>query len=134
MAIEGIGWPATPRIGKRIANRGNGAFAVSTDKTADAPSATSGPAEPACLGAFLSLQELGDQTVEDREARRHGQHMLDLLAALQRSLLNGVDNVAALQQLAGLSSAVPKATDRRLAAMISAIVLRARVELARRDM
>lgn len=75
---------------------------------------------------------MGADTVEDREARRHAQDMLALLAALQRNLLSGVDNIAALQQLADLAAAAPIAADRRLAATISAILIRVRVELARR--
>jgi len=133
MAIEGVGWSTTPRIGSRIATRRGSGFAVSADQTADTAAATNGPTEPASLGAVLTLQEIGSQTTEDRQARKHGQQMLVLLAALQRSLLDGVDNVDAITQLAELSSAVPRAEDRRLAAMISAIVVRARVELARRQ-
>ena len=133
MAIERVGWPTTPRIGARIANRSGDIFAISADKAAGGTSATSGPIEPSCLGAALTLQELGDQTVEDRRARKHGQDMLALLAAVQRSLLTGEDVVAALQQLADLSKSVPRAADPRLAAMISAIQVRARVELARRQ-
>jgi protein-disulfide isomerase-like protein with CxxC motif len=82
---------------------------------------------------MLTLQELGGETVADREARRHGQDMLAALAALQRALLGGSDDVATLQRLAELAVAVPLATDRRLAAMVSAIVVRVRVELARRQ-
>jgi hypothetical protein len=133
MAIERVGWPTSPRIGARIANRSGDSFTISADRMADAPAATSGPTEPACLGAVLTLQEFGDQTVEDRRARKHGHDMLALLAPVQRSLLTGEDVVAALQQLADLSSSVPRTADRRLAAMISAIQVRARVELARRQ-
>ena len=78
------------------------------------------------------MQELGGETVADREARRHGQDMLAALAELQRALLGGDDDAAALQRLAELAAAVPRATDPRLAALVSAIVLRVRVELARR--
>lgn len=134
MAIESIGWPTTSRIGARLASRSADGFALSTDRTAGAAAAASGPTEPACLGAVLTLQEMGDQTVEDRRARKHGQDMLDLLAALQRSLLSGEDAVAALQQLADLSNSVPRTTDRRLTAMMSAIRVRVRVELARRQL
>jgi hypothetical protein len=133
MAIERVGWPTTPRVGARIASRSGNGFAVSADQTAGGAAATSGPAEPACLGAVLTLQEMGDHTVEDRQARKHGLDMLALLAALQRSLLSGEDVGAALQQLADLSSSMPRTADRRLAAMISAIHVRARVELARRQ-
>jgi hypothetical protein len=91
-----------------------------------APQATS-------LGCMLTLQELGSETVEDREARRHGHDMLAALSMMQRRLLTGGDDVGALQHLAELAAAVPRATDRRLAAMVSAIVVRVRVELARRQ-
>ena len=47
---------------------------------AAAPAATS-------LGSMLTLQEAGGETVEDREARRHGYDMLAALAELQRALL-----------------------------------------------
>jgi hypothetical protein len=76
---------------------------------------------------------MGAETVEDRDARKHGQNMLALLAALQRGLLDGVDNTAALQQLAKLAGTAPLAADRRLAATLSAITIRVRVELARRQ-
>ena len=82
---------------------------------------------------MLALQEVGGETVEDREARRHGHDMLAALAELQRALLGGGDDGVALQRLADLAASVPHATDPRLAAMVSAIVLRVRVELARRQ-
>jgi hypothetical protein len=132
MAIEGIRWRTTPPLGSRPTNRSGAAFSVSADQAAGTAAATTGASEPASLGAVLTLQEMGAETVEDREARKHGQNMLALLAALQRGLLTGVDNVAALQQLAEQAAAVPIAADPRLSATISAILIRVRVELARR--
>jgi len=131
MAIERVGWPTALRIGARIANRSGDGFAVTADRVTGMATAPSGPTEPACLGAVLTLQEMGDQTVQDRRARKHGQEMLALLAAVQRRLLSGEDIVAALKQLAELSDSVPRAADPGLAAIISAIRVRARVELAR---
>jgi hypothetical protein len=58
--------------------------------------------------------------------------MLAALAELQRALLGGGDDGMALQRLADLAAAVPPASDPRLAALISAIALRVRVEMARR--
>ena len=135
MAIEGVGWRSPPPLGSRPANRSGAGFAVPADRTAGTATATAGTTEPepASLGAALTLQEMGAETVADREARKHGHNMLALLAALQRGLLDGVDNIAALQQLAKLAGAAPLATDRRLAATLSAIVIRVRVELARRQ-
>lgn len=133
MAIEGIGPPTIRRLGGRAAVRAAGGFRLPAGPDGAAPANETFAAEPASLASVLTLQELGAETVEDREARRHGQDMLAVLAALQRGLLSGVDNAAGLQQLADLATALPRATDPRLAAMISAIVVRARVELARRE-
>jgi hypothetical protein len=58
--------------------------------------------------------------------------MLSALAELQRALLDGVDTVETMQRLAELAAAVPRAADPRLAALVSAINIRVRVELARR--
>ena len=134
MAIEGVSWRTTSPVGPRPPNRSGAGFSVPSDRTAGTATATAGTAEPTSLGAVLTLQEMGAETVYDREARKQGQNMLALLAALQRGLLSGVDNIAALQQLADLAAAAPIATDRRLAATISAILVRVRVELARRQL
>jgi hypothetical protein len=83
---------------------------------------------------MLTIQELGGGAAEDREARRHGQDMLALLAELQRGLLTGSDDGTTLTRLAELAAAVPRAADPRLAAMVSAIMVRVRVELARRQL
>jgi len=132
MAIESVGWRVTSPVAGRPANRSGSCFSVPADGTAGTATATTGATEPGSLGAVLTLQEMGADTIEDREARKQAQDMLALLAALQRNLLSGVDNIAALQQLADLAAAAPIAADRRLAATISAILLRVRVELARR--
>ena len=47
---------------------------------------------------MLSLQEVGGETVSDREARRHGQDMLAALGELQRALLAGGGDAEALQR------------------------------------
>jgi len=133
MAIESVGWRSTSPVPGRPLSRSRTGFSVPADGTAGSPTATAAATEPASLGAVLTLQEMGAETAEDRDARRHGQNMLALLAAVHRGLLSGVDNIAALQQLADLAAAAPIATDRRLAAAISAILLRVRVELARRQ-
>ena len=50
--------------------------------------------------------------------------------ALQRALLEDGDPAGVLERLASLIADMPVATEPRLAALLSAIVLRARVELA----
>ena len=132
VAIEGIGGPTAPRIGTRTrAPSGTGFVLPGATPSATATSSAAA-ASPATLTSMLALQELGGEAVADREARRHGQDLLATLAELQRALLADGDDASALQRLAELAATVPIAGDRRLAAMISAIVVRARVELARR--
>jgi Class II flagellar assembly regulator len=60
--------------------------------------------------------------------------MLAALGELQRALLAGGGDAGALQRLLELSTSETRATDPRLAAMISAIVVRVRVELTRRQL
>ena len=127
--IEGIGWPAAPRVSPRVAGKPGFFVPVEPAETGHA-AATNGP-QAASPGSMLSLQEFGAETVADREARRHGRDMLAALADLQRALLRG-DDAATLQRLVDLVASVPSATDPRLAAMVSAIGLRVRVELAKR--
>jgi hypothetical protein len=129
--IEGVGWPTTPRVASRVAARAG--FSIPAEPAGTSQMAASAATHATSLGSVLTLQELGGETVSDREARRHGRDMLATLAELQRALLGGSDDVAALRRLAELALAVPRATDRRLAAMVSAIVVRVRVELARRQ-
>lgn len=132
-AIERIGWPAATQPTGRTPQAAEPGFVVPLP--APAPGATAGATatQAASAASMLTLQELGGETPQDREARHHGQDMLAELAALQRRLLGASDEVSTLQRLAELAAAVPHATDRRLAAMISAIVVRVRVELARRQ-
>lgn len=130
--IERIGRPVTASA----ANRRPGATRFSVPMQPASTGATTAAAEASApaLATMLSLQELGGETVRDREARRHGQDMLAALADLQRLILSAGSDGMALQRLADLVATVPSATDRRLSALVSAIVVRARVELARRQL
>ena len=71
-----------------------------------------------------------DRPVSDREARRHGQAVLDALAGLQLAQLSG-DPHASLAGLAKLAAEAPAASDPGLQAVLQAIAARAAVELAR---
>jgi len=129
--IEGIGWPAAPRTVSRPAAKSG--FVVPRGSAGAEQAAAASATHATSLASVLTLQEVGEETVQDREARRHGQDMLAALAELQRALLGGDGGEAALRRLADLADAVPVASDPRLAALLSAVVLRARVELARRQ-
>jgi len=137
-SIERVrGRPAASHPAAGAASQGGAAFAsalaAGTGRAAEpSTDAPAGIAEPLALGAMLALQETAAGSVRDREARRRGHGLLAALAALQRDLLGGGEAPAALQRLADLAAAVPDAEDRRLGAVLAAIVLRTRVELARR--
>jgi len=133
-AIEGIGRTTSTRPGYRTTAPTEAGFALPPEPSAAGTTASTAAVPMASLASMLTLQELGGETAEDRDARRHGHDLLALLGELQRSLLAGSDDAATLTHLADLAAAVPHATDRRLAAMISAITVRVRVELARRQL
>ncbi|HET9019394.1 MAG TPA: flagellar assembly protein FliX [Acetobacteraceae bacterium] len=93
------------------------------------------PAAPAAavpLGGLLVLQEQAVEPPADREARRRGRAILVELAALQRDLLaDGVDagRLHRLRALAEEGQLPP--THPALRTALDAVVLRARIELAR---
>ena len=97
---------------------------------------TGGAARVADAGAMLALQEEvgwdADHTgaSADREARRHGQEILEALAALQKDLLTG-NPAQGLSRLAVLAEMAPDAHDPALARILSSIRLRARLEILR---
>ena len=88
-------------------------------------------------GSVLALQEQATQEpadpveVADREARRHGKDMLEALTALQMELLAAAEPEASLARLTALVDSGPQPHDPVLARILSAIRLRARLELLR---
>lgn len=110
---------------------GPGGFAVPARTEAGPAAATSSVAE---LSGLLLMQEAGGAEVRDREARRRGNAMLKGLAAVQRALLTGRDDLDALHQLRDLAEDEADAADPGLLAALRATRLRAQVELARRGL
>ena len=131
VTIGRVGPPAGSGPGpRRAASPG---FAVAPP--ASGPVAGPAAASPAvALDGMLALQQAEGETVRDREARRHGQGLLDALARLQRSLLAEGSADAELAALATLLDTMPAASAPALAAALGAVALRARVELARRGL
>ena len=82
------------------------------------------------LPSLLALQEAGEDAVRDREARRHGDSLLDALRELQRAMLGGA-SAGPLERLQSLTAAMPGAADPRLADVQRALMVRTAVELAR---
>ncbi len=127
-AISGFGPLGPIRPLPRVRTAGS-IFMVPEDAR---PEGAEAPAVFAAVGmpSLLSLQEAEVETVQDREARRHGHAMLDALAMLQRALLGGQEALG-LEGLARLVRAAPPPTDPALAAVQRAVLVRAAVELAR---
>jgi len=83
---------------------------------------------------LLALQQVEKQEDPDAEAREQGARLLDLLARLQRGLLAGHVDRATLTEIERLAgAAMASAADPELAAVVSAIRLRANLELARAE-
>lgn len=83
---------------------------------------------------LLALQQVEREANPDAEAREHGARLLDLLARLQRGLLVGHVDRATLTEIERLAgAAMVSAADPELAAVVSAIRLRANLEMARAE-
>lgn len=123
------GAPAPARIGQASSGAGFAVEAGSTPPPATAP-ALSGPA---ALSGLLALQEAEPAPVRDRDARRRGRAILAALTEMQRALLGAGDSDGTTARLMALLADMPVAEDPALNAILAAIRLRARVELARRQ-
>jgi hypothetical protein len=133
--IDRVGSPAAGRPGARAATGNAGAAGFPPPAEPGAGAACSGgvaASVPVTLDSLLALQQVDEPTERDRAARRHGQALLAALGRLQRLLLEDGDQAAALAQIRTLAEATPAAADPGLAAALDLVVLRARIELARR--
>lgn len=131
-AIYGLGL-AAPRAPTRP-REGVGEFRASDRAGAGTAAAgVSATSAPGSLLGLLALQEDETGAERDRAARRHGDALLRELAALQRGLLGDEAEVmTALSRLAVLTEQAQEAADPGLAAIVRAVALRARIEVARR--
>jgi hypothetical protein len=106
--------------------------APETERAAD--SAAAGTAAPVGLG-LLALQEGGqeggDRARRDRAATARAESILQELQTLQRGLLHDAPDMKGLERLAAFETGEDGA-DPFLRDAVQAIVLRAKVELARR--
>ncbi|RYI87616.1 MAG: hypothetical protein EON47_22215, partial [Acetobacteraceae bacterium] len=112
--------------------RGSG-FQVQAEAGA-ATTEASATAEVAAPGlGLLSLQESGSDAERDAAARRRAGDILEALNGLQIDLLaGGTGDPARLARLAALESGEDGA-DPGLRAVVQAVVLRAKIELERRN-
>lgn len=130
--VEGVGMgrAAAPRVWG--GSRAPSGFAVRDDDArSDAAQAI---AAPIAMGGLLGLQEYAGNRDGDGDApaRHQADTLLTDLAALQRTLLGGGDPAAVLGRLEGMLGSVPPTGSPVLLALLGAVRMRARVELARR--
>lgn len=95
--------------------------------------AAGGTQQTVALGALLSLQSSGHDTVE-RRAAREGHSLLDDLSKLQSALLGGHELPELLMQLKGRLPELRFTGDVLLDPILREIDLRVRVELAKRGL
>jgi hypothetical protein len=84
------------------------------------------------LESMLALQSVDEAVERDRLARKRGTAIIAALTKLQRTILAEVDPSQALNALNELTSDNPAAADPGLGAILRAVVLRSRIEIARR--
>ncbi len=85
------------------------------------------------LESMLALQAVDEAVERDRAARKRGTAMISVLTRLQRAMLADEDPALALRALDELATDAPIADDPGLGAIVRAVVLRSRVEIARRQ-
>jgi Class II flagellar assembly regulator len=85
------------------------------------------------LDSMLALQTVEAQSEHDRAAGKRGKAMLAVLTKLQRNMLAGEDPAPALRELDELADDLPWPDDPALGAILRAIALRSRLEVARRE-
>ena len=122
----------TPAPPPRVARSAGAGFHVPSP--AEGAAAPAPPSSATPLDAVLALQEQEAEARRNRQARRHGQALIEALAALQHGLLDGSDSPALLDRLVVLAQTCPDAADPALNAILGAVALRAQVELARRGL
>jgi hypothetical protein len=85
------------------------------------------------LDSMLVLQAVDEGLERDRAARKRGTALLAALTKLQRSILAQDDPSSALDALNELTANSFQVEDPGLGAILRAVVLRSRVEIARRQ-
>ena len=121
----------SPVAGETRAGTG-GTFKV--DMGAGAVARNARPSGSSAIGfeGMLALQAVDEDQERNRSARKRGLALIAALTDLQRAMLAAEDPALALRSLSALASDGPLAADPGLAAVLRAVVLRARVEMARR--
>jgi len=85
------------------------------------------------LDSMLALQAVDEALERDRAARKRGTALIAALTILQRTILAQGDPSSALNALNELTTGSFQVEDPGLGAILRAVVLRSRIEIARRE-
>ena len=85
------------------------------------------------LESMLALQAVDESVERDRAARKRATRIIALLTDLQRAMLTEDDPSSVLNALNDLTTNCPLADDPGLGAIVRSVLLRSRVEIARRE-
>jgi hypothetical protein len=85
------------------------------------------------VASMLALQAVDEAVERDRPARKRATAIIAVLTRLQRSILAEDDPSSVLDALNELTADSPTAADPGLGAIVRAVILRSRIEVARRE-
>ena len=129
--VDGIrGAVSVPRDGAKTST---GTFSVDDGAMPTTQKARLSAVADIGLENMLALQAVDERAERDRSARKHGTAMIAALTNLQRAMLADEDPASALVALTELATNEPVADDPDLDTILRAVVLRSRVEIARRQ-
>ena len=125
--IAALGRSGTPAANPPHMRAGAPHFAL-----APPPPPQAGAIAPLGLTGLIALQDDDAPSRRDRAARHGGKHTLEALGLMQAALLGG-EQASALSALSDAVDRMVEPADPTLLAIISAIRLRARIELVRHE-
>ncbi len=128
MVVVGVSRSGVSGPAPRLRVGGGRSFGVKAEQATQVDAAVATPG--VAVASLLALQESESGLQQDREAKQHGEAVVDELTELQRALLgeHGPD----LDRLALLVARPVTTSDPALAGVLRAVRLRAGIELARR--
>jgi hypothetical protein len=126
---SGVGGPSP--LAREDSKAGAGQFLVDPGPAPAAQNTRLATTAAIGLESMLALQAVDEADERDRAARKRGARLIAALTGLQRAMLAREDPAMALRVLDELTLDEPVADDPRLGAILRAVVLRSRVELAR---
>jgi hypothetical protein len=131
--VNGVGGASAIAGGRATkAAGGPGGFSVAADSPAAEGVGRAQAVQPMGLIGMLALQEAETETTGNKNGRRHGFAVLDALQELQHGLLSPAGDGQEIARLFALARESSSVADPVLGQVLSAIRLRAKIELLRR--